>query len=700
MKAAKTKRLKSTIANTNNGKPQKNKKLAMKISVYIFTCILLVFTVTIFLISLSTKRDLLIREQDKLSLLATENASTTKDFLEKTMYKQQVIIDTISCMDKIEDGKRLEAIQRIIKQTNENDKDVLAMFLLAEPNAITADTPNGCSIFSSEEGTRFYTSKYTDIDETSYVRMCEAKSMITIDPFEKVINGKKYNVMEILQPIFNSAGSIIGAVGSDIDTALLSKDIYNNGGYKTFYNQVISGSQTVIIHSNHPEFTGKKFLDVSESKNANAILESANEPTAYTILDKSPNGEVYYKAFVPFSIGNSAEKWLSESSIAGAEFDEGILAQIVFVLFLLILSLIVLTFLSYFKIQKSLKPIAIIDKAAKEISKGNLKIDIAYKSNDELGSLADSLRESAAVLHTYIADIDRAMGEMSDGNFDIAPSQPFIGDFKGIEDSITRFIIMMSTIITQINTAADLVSDESGQLANGSQTLAQGTTEQAGSVQELSSMVTEITEQVRLNAKNSSIANDMAHSAAGAVDGSNEQMSKLLEAMSDINAKSGEISKIIKTIEDIAFQTNILALNAAVEAARAGSAGKGFAVVADEVRNLANKSSEAAKNTTALIEASVNSINKGVELAGKTSSNLAEVVEGASATTKFIAEISKASNEQAEMLKQVMGGVGQISSVVQTSSAAAEESAAASEELSGQSQTLKELVNKFKIKKL
>ncbi len=364
--------------------------------------------------------------------------------------------------------------------------------------------------------------------------------------------------------------------------------------------------------------------------------------------------------------------------------------------FFVIITALIITLIMIWLITKSIvNPVKEIEAAAKEMADGKLGAKIKYTSKDELGSLANSMRESMQTISGYIQAIDRAMGLLVQGNFAFESSGKFKGDFASIQDSIWKFIHAMSDTLLQIKTAADQVSSGSEQVSSGAQSLAQGATEQASAVEQLSASISEISSQVKLNAENSSNANNRAENATNAIVSSNSQMQNLMTAMDNINSKSAEISKIIKTIEDIAFQTNILALNAAVEAARAGSAGKGFAVVADEVRNLAGKSAEAAKNTTSLIEDSVTSISEGVKLAEATAKDLVGAVDSVKHTTEIISNITKASGEQAASISQVSIGVDQISAVVQTNSATSEESAAASQELSSQASLLNELVSKF-----
>ncbi|MBW7573378.1 methyl-accepting chemotaxis protein [Caproiciproducens faecalis] len=344
------------------------------------------------------------------------------------------------------------------------------------------------------------------------------------------------------------------------------------------------------------------------------------------------------------------------------------------------------------------RPLLEITQVAEQMAQGNLNVDIQYESKNEIGKLAKAFSDTISELKQYISEITGVLDEMADGNFDTQISHDFQGDFAEIRTALENISSKLNTYMVQIDRSADQVTGGSVQVASAAQALAQGATEQASSIQELSASITEISEQVNQNAANAAEANRASAEAENKIQGVSDEMNRMLQAMSEISESSTKISNIIKTIDDIARQTNILALNAAVEAARAGAAGKGFAVVADEVRNLASKSADAAKDTTALIENSLLAVEKGKKITDATAATLNDVIQATLKSTNLITSISEASNAQATAISQVTLGVDQISAVVQTNSATAEQSAAASEEMSSHAKNLKKLVHQFHVK--
>jgi len=289
--------------------------------------------------------------------------------------------------------------------------------------------------------------------------------------------------------------------------------------------------------------------------------------------------------------------------------------------------------------------------------------------------------------------------KIADGDLDIDIKSNSKDEIGTLSLTFRRMADNLNEVMTNFNSASEQVAAGSRQVSASSMALSQGATEQASSIEELTASIEEISSQTMLNAQNASQANELAEAARENAIQGNQQMKEMLQAMEEINDASGNIFKIIKVIDEIAFQTNILALNAAVEAARAGQHGKGFAVVAEEVRNLAARSANAAKETTAMIEGSMKKVEGGTKIANETAIALNKIVEGVSKATTLVAEIATASNEQALGINQINQGIMQVSSVVQTNSATSEESAAASEELSSQAELLREQVKKFKLRK-
>lgn len=484
------------------------------------------------------------------------------------------------------------------------------------------------------------------------------------------------------------------------DQAALQKDYDALDQSEAKINQYLSTLKSQLVNSKEMEYYNTiqtNMTAFNTAKKQGIVLAKENkkaESDQYLTTNASP--------LVP-KISDAINNLLELKTSTGSQLSSDLTAQSnvsTIIILLVILSALIVPIIIAVIIARSIsKPVKEIERAAHELSQGNLDIELVVEeSNNELGQLGKSFKETISTLKAYIDDISVNLQEMSEGNLCIAHTQDYKGNFIELQKAILGIVLSFNDALTKIKEASEQVASGSEQVSSGSQALAQGATEQASSVEELSATIREISANVKENATNASEASMRVNHVSDELKENNQQMQEMISAMAKISDSSNEIGKIIKTIEDIAFQTNILALNAAVEAARAGEAGKGFAVVADEVRNLASKSAEAAKNTTTLIQNSMQEVDNGTKIAGATAETLLQVVEHAEEVADKVNHISEISNQQANSIGQITMGVEQISSVVQTNSATAEESAAASEELSEQAETMKGLVAKFKFR--
>lgn len=437
----------------------------------------------------------------------------------------------------------------------------------------------------------------------------------------------------------------------------------------------------------------------------NAIHNSAKVITANAKTDKEKAVTVYNKETVPnievlIKLLDTAIADKEKMIVAEEQKYNRIILRVTIISILEMFLVFAVCVKLYMFISKEImRNLKVIGTQIGKLAKGQLSLDLSCQCRtSEMDDMKEALKFSVEELSKYVKSIAYGMGEFAAGNFTIECPVKFLGDFAEIETSIGEFRDKISYIISECGTTSGQVRDGAEQVASGSQSLAQGATEQASSVEQLSATISEISGYISQNAENSKRADSLGKETGEVIDNSIREMRQMLEAINEIQVSSEGIGRIIKVIDDIAFQTNILALNAAVEAARAGEAGKGFAVVADEVRNLAQKSSEAAKDTTALIEKSIQSVQRGNEIAKAANLAFGAVAEKSTEVLSIVGEIAVSSNEQAMSVRQVSQGIDQISSVVHMNSATSEESAAASDELSRQANALRELIGQFKIK--
>ena len=391
------------------------------------------------------------------------------------------------------------------------------------------------------------------------------------------------------------------------------------------------------------------------------------------------------------ALTDQAETANNENIVDVAVMSVSAIAIITIILILSIVNIIV------YIAKDVVSPIMIISNETKKLAKGQLGFTIDVKNNNETHELAQSLNSSIHEIAQYIKEIDQCMNDLVAKNFNTKNERTFMGDFHSIESAIRKFIIQMSFVLDGINKSTEGVSHGSKQISGSIQSLAQGATEQSQSVDAFKQTIQSLSDSIKNNSDIAKRADKEANVIFECVTVSNDLMKQTLIAMEEITTQSYEISKIIKVIEDISFQTNILALNAAVEAARAGEAGKGFAVVADEVRSLAGRTADSAKSTTALISKTMQLVENGSKVTKETAKNITTVVENISEINKVINTMSTVSVEQEAEIDNLCMNIEQISCIIHTNTAISEEAAAAIEELSAQAHVSSDLTAQFKL---
>lgn len=534
--------------------------------------------------------------------------------------------------------------------------------------------------------------KAGDIDFSSrswYKLVMDKKDTIITEAYSSI--NSDVNTVTVASPVFVNE-NMVGVIGMDINmehlTEVLSSITVGDSGYITLYdlnNRIVYHPDSSVMNTNAEDADySSNILDPLLSKtNQSATLYTRKgtpyygsisniEDMGYTVLGILPQEE--------FVSHTSTMIWILVTGVSSC----AILLAIICILIALSIT----------------KPLKRLNHAVDRLASGELDVEVQVNSHDEVGDVArdvEKIVERLKVYILYIDEISDVLRQIGKGNLTFTLHQEYSGEFAKVKKSLLDIRSTLTETMVSISQSADQVNAGAEQISSGAQALAQGATQQASSVQELSSAIQELSGQTTSEAEKAVEAAKFLEEIKGEVEKSNNQMDMMREAMEDISTQSTAIKGIIKTIDDIAFQTNILALNAAVEAARAGTAGKGFSVVADEVRNLAGKSAEAAKKTNQLIENSVHAVQNGAELTQKTADSLSTVAEGSLKAVDTLNRITAAYHKQANRLSEIAKGVDQIADVVQTNSATAEESAAASEELSGQATMMRDQIALFKL---
>ena len=568
-----------------------------------------------------------------------------------------------------------------------NNLGIVSQALLLEPDAFSKENSN-YSLRYDTDGDKFSMVPYEVYGTQDFYKQAqESKVASATLPMENADTGKASFYMTV--PILDG-DRFLGIVTTEISTEVFNELDMSTLGYENVFFDVLD-NQNNFVYSNNPDAKGKNLGDLIGQKYSDMLVEKMQSKEAFFQRDS----QVRY--YVPLQI--EGVDWWVQTAMTIPHFDQE-KNQLLFALILSeVIIFILVQIINFVRISNALKPLKKISEAGKEVAGGNFDVEIHYPQQDEIGELSRSISEVIGRSKKIVFDLRDRLDAMAGGNFtENLESEEYVGDYAPLLESLKHIQEDMNRTLQEVHASSVQVLSSAEQVNTGAQSLSQGATEQASSIEELSANMQDISQSIQASTKTAGDAYKLQGEAGVAVLQSNEKMEEMRKAMDDITAKSNEISKIIKTIDDIAFQTNILSLNAAIEAARAGAAGKGFAVVADEVGNLAQKSAKAAQNTGLLIEETIEAVEKGAKITEETAESLNSVSKSTEEVNTLIEKISAASSKDLEGITSLNQGLQQISSVVQANSATAEQSAAASEELTGQANKMNELVERFQLK--
>lgn len=658
-----------------------------KIIYTIGTLVVLTFVIIGIIISTFSKNQF---TKNELSIL--ENADNyIKSEVEKyftkyiTMVEQlatdQIAInlaETLRKGDNILSNQYHSDVEKTLIRSAGLDKDVIL-------NTYIASISGGTIVTHS----RYIPPSDYDITTRDWYQAANLKASLVSEPYVDVQSGAQ--IVTISTPMYNSSNKIIGVAAIDIEITKLNEMIANQKLGNTGYYILLSKNNVVAAHKDESMII-KNLSEIGLSSNITNAVSNNN----YDKIQYTNNG---IKAYGGYSLIENAG-WKIISFMPESEFNANVNSIYTILLVVFIIAILIITIGILFISNVITTPLKKLSIVTQQLAEGNLDVKLDVKSNDEVGLLAESLTDLTARLKEYIKyinEVTETLDKMSHGALKVELVQSYDGEFSKIKEALLNLSITFSRIIGDIYTSANEVSSASTQVAEGAQSLAVGSTSQASAIEQISTAITDVSAKIDRNAKDSTEAMIFFENVANEIRGFGANMDSMLAAMDEINASSNNIAKIIKAIEDISFQTNILALNAAVEAARAGQAGKGFAVVADEVRNLASKSSQAAKDTTSLIESSVRSVEAGVAISKNIAEALNNIVDKTLEVNQLIKNISTASNEQASVINSTATQIESIADTVHSSSATTEEIAASSEELSSHANSMNEMVRVFKI---
>ena len=691
------------------GKRQRiwSRQLAFRMPAQVLLLIVMTMAAVITVLNMNLSAIMVNSTKKDVEYLAERNANLVSGYLDAMQIRSSSLALSMSKLEQLHLTK--EQLRPLLNDMLTGillDDRIFSVYVAWEPNSYFEKTPYGLSSYAFRSDSNLLMTVKNDYDqygEKEYYAVAKKtqKPYITEPYTVELSNGKQAWIISISNPILDDSGRFVGVANCDVLVDTINQIPFDMGGYQTAYSYILTGMGTYIGHSENQETIGTEYRVSGETgfkdQNTQRRPNGLEVPLFWEEIDDATSRRSY-QIHSPIAI-NGVQSTLTSAFVVQTEEALADARRITFlVLAVAFLGIVILGVSIVFLLKKALSPMGDVMALAAEMKNGNLNVGLERRTQDEFGELSETFRQTSLVIHTYVDEISRILAQLGSGNLRVQIENEYAGDFAPIRTALLNISDSLNRAFSQIGFSAGQVSEGAFQVSGASQLLADGVTQQAQAIEQLSASVERVAEQSRENADSVRIASGYVAETQQKVLKGVGQMTSLTDAMEEIRTSSGQISHITRMIEDIAFQTNILALNAAVEAAHAGPAGRGFAVVANEVRNLAEKSAQAAKETEELIRKSSAQVQRGSALAGETNEILHAISRQALQMDEIMQKIDAAASDQAQAIFQITQGLTSVSSVVQNNAAAAEKSSAVSETLSEQAAGLYREIGQFQFR--